>query len=126
MNDVHLLLVDDEPDFTAGAARRFKRRGVAAQTAGSGREALMKLGEEHFDVVLLDVKMPGMDGLETLREIRKMAPEAQVILLTGHAGAETAAYGVSLGAFEYMLKPVVFEELFFKVMAAVHSTGTGD
>ncbi|WP_419785287.1 response regulator [Pseudodesulfovibrio sp.] len=112
---VHVLLVDDETDFTATLARRLSRRGMAVETADSGEAGLEKL--EHFaaDVVLLDVRMPGMDGLSVLHRIKESDPLIEVVMLTGHASMEVAIRGMELGAFDYMMKPVAFEELLYKV-----------
>nr|WP_126381347.1 response regulator [Desulfovibrio ferrophilus] len=118
---MQLLLVDDEQDFLTYTSRRFKRRNVKISTAQSGQEALDLFEETEFDVVVLDVKMPGMDGMTVLERIRKIAPRAKVILLTGHASTEAAVQGMALGAFEYMLKPVQFEELYFKVIEAARA-----
>ncbi|BBD08157.1 response regulator [Desulfovibrio ferrophilus] len=121
METMQLLLVDDEQDFLTYTSRRFKRRNVKISTAQSGQEALDLFEETEFDVVVLDVKMPGMDGMTVLERIRKIAPRAKVILLTGHASTEAAVQGMALGAFEYMLKPVQFEELYFKVIEAARA-----
>jgi DNA-binding NtrC family response regulator len=86
--------------------------------AYSGREALEKLEKNGVDVVILDVKMPGMDGIETLREIKKIHPLVEVIMLTGHATVETAVEGMRLGAFDYLMKPCEIEELLAKVAEA--------
>ncbi len=121
MTTLQLLLVDDEQDFLTYASRRFKRRNVETHTAINGPEALSMLREQHFDVMVLDMKMPGMDGLEVLEQALKESPDTRVILLTGHASTEAAVRGMALGAFEYLLKPLQFEELFFKVVEAGRS-----
>jgi len=115
MTDAKILLVDDEEEFAAIMAKRMARRNVATAVAHSGREALKKL-EEHpeIDVVILDVKMPGMNGIETLREIKKAFPATEVILLTGHATFESAMDGMKLGAFDYLMKPCDVEEVLAK------------
>jgi DNA-binding NtrC family response regulator len=79
---------------------------------------LKLIAEQEFDVVVLDVRMPGMDGLETLKEIRRMAPLTEVIMLTGHASLETGMQGMNLGAYDYILKPADFDELLDKVRKA--------
>lgn len=121
MNTIRLLLVDDEQDFLTYTSRRFERRKVDVFTADSGRKALEMMAENSFDVVVLDIKMPGMDGLTVLERIREIAPDCKVLLLTGHASSEAALQGMALGAFEYLLKPVQFDELFFKVMEAARA-----
>jgi len=102
---VRVLIVDDEKDFVEMFSLRLQETGETVYTAGSGRECLDVLGEENIDVVVLDVKMPGMDGLETLKEIKKRNPLVEVILLTGHGTIETAVLGMKLGAYDYLLKP---------------------
>lgn len=86
--------------------------------AYSGEECLEKLGQSVIDVVVLDVKMPGMDGIETLQEIKKRYPLAEVIMLTGHGTTETAVQGMKLGASDYLIKPADFEELTVKLVNA--------
>jgi DNA-binding NtrC family response regulator len=118
MNTV-VLLVDDETPFVETMTKRLTKRNLSVQTAFSGYEALDKLEKENgVDVVILDVKMPGMDGIETLREIKKMRPLTEVIMLTGHATVETAIEGMKLGAFDYLMKPCNIEQLMAKVQEA--------
>ena len=95
-----VLLVDDEVPFVETMTKRLSKRQLTVIAAYSGREALEKLEKNAVDVVILDVKMPGMDGIETLREIKKIYPLVEVIMLTGHATIETAVEGMRLGAFE--------------------------
>jgi DNA-binding response OmpR family regulator len=101
-----VLVVDDEPDFVETLVKRLERRGFEVTGVGSGQEALLLLGKRHFDVVILDVMMPGMDGIETLREIKLGWPKTQVILLSGHGGEEMGMRGMAYGAYSYLLKPV--------------------
>lgn len=101
-----VLVVDDELDFVETLVKRLERRGFKVTGVGSGQEALRKLGEKSFDVVILDVMMPGMDGIETLREIKLAWPKTQVILLSGHGGEEMGMRGMAYGAYSYLLKPV--------------------
>jgi DNA-binding NtrC family response regulator len=110
-----VLLVDDEVPFVETMTKRLSKRQVMVLPAYSGREALEKLAKNAVDVVILDVKMPGMDGIETLREIKKTHPLVEVIMLTGHATVETAVEGMRLGAFDYLMKPCEIEELMAKV-----------
>ncbi|MEF2231786.1 MAG: response regulator [Pseudodesulfovibrio sp.] len=112
---IRLLLVDDERDFTATLGRRLARRGVVVETADSGEEGLAKLDAFAPDVILLDVRMPGMDGLSVLHKIKERQALVEVVMLTGHASMEVAMRGMELGAFDYMMKPVVFEDLLYKV-----------
>lgn len=114
-NRFNVLLVDDEPDFLYPLIRRLTRRDLVVESAGSGEAALAIINERPVDVVVLDVKMPGMGGLEILRAIKADHGEVEVILLSGHAAIDTAMEGISSGAFDYLMKPVDFDELFFKI-----------
>lgn len=100
-----VLIVDDEKDFVEMFSLRLQETGEIVFTAYSGQECLEKLAREMIDVVVLDIKMPGMDGIETLKEIKKRFPIVEVILLTGHGTIETAVEGMKLGAYDYILKP---------------------
>lgn len=114
-----VLVIDDEVDFMETIVNRLQKRNLETVGVTSGEEALKLIDRKPFDVVLLDIKMPGgMDGIETLREIKKRQPLAEVILLTGHASVETSIEGMKLGAFDYLLKPMKFEELLIKMAAA--------
>ena len=113
-----LLLVDDEADFREIMAKYFSRRGIAFETAGGCMEGLDWLGRENFDVVIMDVSMPGLDGLECMAEIKKIKPEIEVIILTGHASINAGLVGMKKGAFDYCLKPVDFNELLEKIVLA--------
>lgn len=117
--NISVLVVDDEVDFLETFVKRLERRQIRARGVESGEAALAALREGAFDVVLLDIKMPGgMDGIVTLREIKRLQPLAEVILLTGHASVETSIEGMKLGAFDYLLKPIRFEEVLAKIQAA--------
>ncbi|OIQ50771.1 Nitrogen regulation protein NR(I) [Pseudodesulfovibrio hydrargyri] len=115
MADIKALLVDDEESFRNTLCKRLKRRGMDVDQAGSGEEALERLAASRPDVVLLDVKMPGMDGLTALHKIKEVDPLIEVVMLTGHASMEIAIRGMELGAFDYLMKPVEFEELLYKL-----------
>ncbi len=108
---IRVMLVDDEVDFLESMKKVLQRRNMDITTAESGERALMLLKESLVDVVVLDVKMPGMDGLEVLRRIKRDFPSVEVILLSGHPSMEAAIRGVRLGAGEYMMKPPKIEEL---------------
>lgn len=119
MNDVKLLLVDDEKGFIESISRRLTHRNFQVQWAFSGIEALEKLDKnKEIEVVILDVKMPQMDGIEALEEIKKAFPLVEVIMLTGHATVETAIEGMKRGAFDYLMKPCDIEILMEKVREA--------
>ena len=113
-----LLIIDDEPDFLETIVKRLLKRQIDATGVDSGKEALRVLQEQSFDVVILDVRMPGMDGIETLKEIKKRSPLTEVIMLTGHGSIKSGIKGMELGAFDYVIKPADFEELFEKVNQA--------
>ena len=111
-----VLLVDDEEAFVATLSKRLDKRGLACRTAYSGAEALAALEKApSLDVVILDVKMPGMDGLEALAEIKSRHPIVEVIMLTGHGTIESAIEGMKRGAFDYLTKPCDIEDLVRKV-----------
>lgn len=115
MADIKALLVDDEESFRNTLCKRLTRRGMTVEQAGSGEEALELLKSYQPDVILLDVKMPGMDGLTALHKIKEINPLVEVVMLTGHASMEIAIRGMELGAFDYLMKPVEFEELLYKL-----------
>lgn len=113
-----LMLVDDEIRLFSGAAKLLEKKGCDVITAASGDEALEKLRQSNVDVVVLDVKMPGMDGIETLSEIKRLFPAVEVILLTGHASVQSAVDGLKHGAIDFLRKPVDIEVLFRKAAEA--------
>jgi DNA-binding NtrC family response regulator len=115
----NVLLTDDEEPFVETMTKRLSKRGFNVSCAFSGQEALNELDKQRkVEVVILDVKMPGMDGIETLREIKRHHPLVEVVMLTGHATVETAIQGMKLGAFDYLMKPCDIEELVKKVEEA--------
>lgn len=113
-----VLLVDDERDFVEMLSLRLEAVGERVTPAYEGKECLELLGKMDIDVVILDIKMPGMDGIETLKEIRKRFPLIEVIMLTGHGTTETAVQGMKLGAYDYLLKPADFDDLVTKLNGA--------
>ena len=120
------LFVDDEVEFLELMHKRLTRRGMDVITAPDGLTALKLLDQaiqegQTFEIVVMDVRMPGMDGLETLRHMKEKAPKIQVILLTGHACMGVAVQGLDLGAYDYMLKPVAISELIIKMEEAARS-----
>jgi DNA-binding NtrC family response regulator len=125
MRDFRVLIVDDEEDFTDTMVNRLVKRNIEAEGVLSGEEALETMKKKLFDVVVLDIKMPGgMDGIETLREMKKIQPLAEVLLLTGHASVETSIEGMKLGAFDYLLKPVSLEDIMVKLAQAFEKKDT--
>lgn len=127
MDYFRVLVVDDEKDFLETLVNRLNKRNIDTTGVRSGEEALELLNEKLFDVVILDIKMPGgMDGIEALREIKKIQPLAEVVLLTGHASVETSIEGMKLGAFDYLLKPVKLEDLLIKLAQAFEKKDAHD
>ena len=110
-----LLLVDDEEMFLEYLSRRLINRNFDVTTCLSGEEALEKIRDYDFDVIVLDVLMPGIDGIETLREIKKLKPITEVIMLTGHASLDSGIDGMKLGAYDYLRKPCNTKELISKI-----------
>jgi len=108
---INVLLVDDEKNFVEFLAERLQLRDFNVLTAFSGDEAINLVKENDFDVIVLDVQMPGKNGVETLKEIKKIEQLSQVIMLTGHATVKTAIQGMKNGAFDYLMKPTDTNEL---------------
>jgi DNA-binding NtrC family response regulator len=119
MSPVKVMVVDDEVAFVETLSKRLAKRNLEVVRAYSGLEAIGKLGEESdIDIVVLDVKMPGMTGTDTLREIKKSYPLVEVIILTGHASVSSAIEGMKLGAYDYLLKPCDMDQLMAKIAEA--------
>ena len=119
MSIANVLLVDDEIPFVETMTKRLSKRDLKIVSAFTGREALDVLEKDRsIEVAILDVKMPGMDGIETLSEIKKRYPLVEVIMLTGHATVETGIEGMKLGAFDYLMKPCDMDILMSKVEEA--------
>ena len=127
MDYFRALVVDDEQDFLETLVNRLGKRSIDTAGVRSGEEAVEVMKKKLFDVVILDIKMPGgMDGIETLREMKKIQPLAEVILLTGHASVETSIEGMKLGAFDYLIKPIKLEELLTKMAEAFDKKNAHD
>jgi two-component system, OmpR family, response regulator len=118
MDTFRVLIVDDEDDFREAIIKRLRARKVEVEGADSGPKALDMVAQQDFDVVVLDVKMPGMDGIETLRALKLQKPLVEVIMLTGHASVESGIQGMQLGAFDYVMKPVALDDLMDKLRQA--------
>jgi signal transduction histidine kinase len=118
MSNIRLLLVDDENDFRQTLAKRLTKKGIAPEQAESGEKALSILNQKEMHVVVLDVKMPGMQGIEVLHHIKEKHPKTEVIFLTGHAATQDGVDGIKRGAFDYLSKPVEFEHLLSKIKQA--------
>jgi two-component system, OmpR family, response regulator len=118
MEKFKVLIVDDELDFLETIVKRLQARDVDVSGVESGYLALEALDHSPPDVIILDVRMPGMDGIETLRQIKEKKPLTEVIMLTGHASVESGIQGMQLGAFDYLMKPIALDELLEKVRQA--------
>lgn len=113
-----VLVVDDEKEFRDMTLKQLSKRDLSCDSAPDGDAALRILATKEFDVVLLDVRMPGKDGIETLREIKRRSPMIEVVMLTGHASVESGISGIKYGAFDYLMKPIDIDQLFEKLNAA--------
>lgn len=114
----NVLIVDDEQEFRDMTIKRLNKRDLNCEGAESGEQALECIKKGDIDVVLLDVKMPGMGGVETLREIKRIKPLIEVVMLTGHASVESGIDGMKLGAFDYLMKPMELDPLLEKLKDA--------
>lgn len=126
MEDFRVLIVDDEEDFRDTLMKRLQKRNLDVSGAENGEKALEMVDKFLYDVIILDVKMPGIDGIETLREIKKRKPLIEVILLTGHASVESGIEGMKLGAFDYVMKPADFDKLVDKMHQAYNKKAVHD
>ena len=118
LEEVRVLLVDDEVEYVDILTKRMKKRKLKASSVNSGEDALGFLARHPTDVVILDVKMPGIGGMQTLKEIKHQYPLIEVIMLTGHANVEVAIEGMEFGAFDYLMKPMVIDDLVYKIQDA--------
>jgi DNA-binding NtrC family response regulator len=106
-----VLLVDDEESFVEALGKRLNARGLSVETSNSGEDAIAKAERHAFDVIVLDLAMPGMDGIKTLKRLRKQDPDLQIILLTGHGSIEKAVEATKLGAMDFLQKPADLADL---------------
>lgn len=113
-----ILLVDDESIFTKNMAKLLTFRGYEVSAVNSGDAAIRELEQNHFDVIVLDLKMPGMDGITTLKEIMKLGLFTETLILTGHGSIDSALEAMKLGAYDYLTKPCEIDELVAKIEAA--------
>ncbi len=118
MDEHKVLLVDDEEVFVEALAKRMTKRGLTVDTAESGAVAMEKASERDFDVIVLDLAMPGLDGIETLRKLRELNTDLQVILLTGHGSVRAGVEAMKEGATDFLEKPCDFDELLAKIESA--------
>ena len=126
MDSLRILIVDDEDELVSALEERLNLRGFQAKGVTTGEEALAYLADRECDVVLLDVKMPGLSGLEVIKRIKEKEPSPQVILLTGHSSVQDAERGMGLGAFDYLMKPIKIDELIDVLRSAGARKGAGD
>jgi DNA-binding response OmpR family regulator len=126
MDALRILIVDDEDELVSALEERLCLRGFEAKGVTTGEEALAYLAEKQCDVVLLDVKMPGLGGLEVIKRIKEKTSSPQVILLTGHSSVQDAERGMGLGAFDYLMKPIQIDELTRVLRSAGARNGAGD
>lgn len=117
-NRPRILLVDDEERFRITLQKMLAAQGLTVEAVSSGQKALEALQQRAFDVILLDIRMPGMNGIQTLAEIKKLDPDLEVIVLTGHASMDAAMEIIKLGGYDYLLKPCPMEELMLKIDGA--------
>ncbi len=118
MEEMKLMLVDDEERFLSTTSKLLTRKGFKVFTAAGGAEALEKLKRHNIHVVILDVKMPGMDGIATLKAIKHSFPLVEVVMLTGHGTVESAVEGLKSGATDFLSKPTDIDELIMKAKEA--------
>lgn len=118
METLKLMLVDDEKRYLQTTAKLMEKKGIEVVTAQSGEQALDLLRTHDVHVVILDIKMPGMDGFKTLRAIKTLYPQVEVIMLTGHATMDSAIEGLQFGAFDYVMKPADIDDIVNKAYEA--------
>lgn len=118
MADAKVLLVDDEEDFVEALSARLEARDLEVQVAASGKDALERAAETRFDAIILDLAMPGMDGIDTLKALRESQPEVQVILLTGRGSLQKGVEAMKLGAMDFLEKPADINVLMDKIRQA--------
>jgi len=118
METTRILLVDDETDFTDTMSLLLRNRGYQVTAVNSGENAIKALGSGRYDVMVLDLKMPGMDGMTTLKEAKKLDLFTETLILTGHATVDTALEAVKLGAYDYLTKPCEIGDLVLKIQGA--------
>ena len=124
MDTYRVLFVDDEEELVTTIVERLEYRGIDADFALSGKKALAKMREKSYDVVVLDLKMPGMSGADVMEVIRKEHPQIPVLLITGHGSLDDEPEEKPEGAFDYLAKPINLEDLLAKIQEALRSRGT--
>ena len=125
MFDCRVVLIDDEEEYAETLAERLGLRGISTRVFLDGQEGLAAIDDDPPDIVLLDVMMPGLGGLETLRQIKAAHPRVQVIMLTGRGSTKEGIEGMRLGAFDFLMKPVQIEDLMERFQAVLAAGGGG-
>jgi DNA-binding NtrC family response regulator len=115
LKEIRILIVDDEQDLLDTMSKRMRKRGMIVHASSNGLDALELIQKEPIDVVLLDVRMPQMNGIDVLKRIKEIDPMMAVVMLTGHASIESAVTGMEYGAFDYLIKPVDFDSLCYMI-----------
>ncbi|MFH1216897.1 MAG: response regulator [Pseudomonadota bacterium] len=118
--EANVMLVDDEEQFLEVLSERLKNRGLKVNAVTSGEEAIRKIDEKNFDAIVVDLAMPGMDGIETLKRIKEKMPDAEIIMLTGHGTVHSGVEAMKLGAEDFLEKPVDINVLMEKIVEAKH------
>ncbi len=119
MSKTKVLLVDDEQEFTSALSERLELRGYSVHVADNGEEALEAIETDTPHIVVLDLKMPGLDGIEVLKRIKESFPQVAILLLTGYGSIEEGRKGMKLGAYDYLMKPIDINELIKKMQEAL-------
>jgi len=119
MDKERVLLVDDEEEFVRALAKRLTAKGLIVEVSGDGESAVEKVRQSNFHAIVLDLAMPGIDGLETLKRLREVNPDLQVILLTGHGSIRSGVEAMKVGATDFLEKPAEFPELLAKIREAI-------
>lgn len=125
MDKINILLIDDEIEFVETLAERLELRGYTSKIAGDGESGISMLANGAFNIAILDLMMPGLNGLDTLRQIREIDPDLPVILLTGHGSTKDGMEGMKIGAFDFLMKPLDINELLEKIKLALNKTPKG-
>ncbi len=125
MDKIKILLIDDEMEFVETLAERLELRGYISKIAGDGELGISMLARESFDVAILDLMMPGLSGLDTLRQIKEIDKTLPVIMLTGHGSTKDGMEGMQMGAFDFLMKPLDINELLEKINLALSKSSKG-
>lgn len=118
MDQMRVLLIDDEEELVYTVAERLKIREIHADAVTNGEDGIKMVEDNEYDVVLLDVRMPGLDGIDVMKRIHRLRPDLPVILITGHGSAHYSQSGMEEGAFDYVMKPIHIKDLVKKLQAA--------